>query len=112
MPQFRPDSAMLPETDRPGMNGHPSSSSSHSYRGPTEADRQRVEASIDPKTNTTVTSQQLIAWKRLDMADQEAMQRGGWGRLSYQEFEEIYKVEEGEGNRIDYLGSWIDFCLP
>ncbi|KAI1413080.1 EF-hand [Hypoxylon sp. FL1857] len=57
----------------------------------------------------------LVAWKRLDLAEQEAAERGGWGRLSYEEFEEIYREHEFQDssrNRLDYLGSWIDFCIP
>ncbi|KAI1267780.1 hypothetical protein F5Y18DRAFT_310494 [Xylariaceae sp. FL1019] len=57
----------------------------------------------------------LITWKRLDLAEKEAAARGGWGRLSYEEFEQIYKEHEladSRKNRLDYLGSWIDFCIP
>ncbi|KAG8411479.1 hypothetical protein J3458_015536 [Metarhizium acridum] len=54
----------------------------------------------------------LRSWKRLTIAEAEAVKRGGWGRLSFQEFEEIYKSQEDLGNRLDYLGSWIDFCIP
>ncbi|AEO53270.1 hypothetical protein MYCTH_2294366 [Thermothelomyces thermophilus ATCC 42464] len=54
----------------------------------------------------------LVNWKRLDLAEQEAKERGGWGRLSYDEFERIYKSAEARGNRLDYLGTWIDFCIP
>ncbi|OAQ62629.1 EF hand domain-containing protein [Pochonia chlamydosporia 170] len=54
----------------------------------------------------------LRAWKHLTIAEEEAHKRGGWGRLSFEEFEEIYKSQEDLGNRLDYLGSWIDFCIP
>ncbi|KAL8358055.1 hypothetical protein RB598_002718 [Gaeumannomyces tritici] len=54
----------------------------------------------------------LVEWKRLDLAEQEQRQRGGWGKLSYAEFEEIYRREERHSNRLDYLGSWIDVCIP
>ncbi|OAA62818.1 EF hand domain-containing protein [Niveomyces insectorum RCEF 264] len=54
----------------------------------------------------------LLGWKRLDKAEQEAKTRGGWGKLSFQEFELIFVQEEGASNRLDYLGSWIDFCIP
>ncbi|RWA09309.1 hypothetical protein EKO27_g5778 [Xylaria grammica] len=57
----------------------------------------------------------LAKWKMLDQAEQEARARGGWGRLSYAEFEEIYREHEfqdGMKNRLAYLGSWIDFCIP
>ncbi|KAL2125243.1 hypothetical protein VTJ04DRAFT_1608 [Mycothermus thermophilus] len=54
----------------------------------------------------------LLTWKRLDLAEKEARERGGWGRLNYEEFEKIYKAAEARGNRLDYLGTWIDFCIP
>ncbi|TWU76189.1 hypothetical protein ED733_003211 [Metarhizium rileyi] len=54
----------------------------------------------------------LRSWKRLNIAEVEAANRGQWGRLSFAEFEAIYKSQEDLGNRLDYLGSWIDFCIP
>ncbi|ORY70356.1 uncharacterized protein BCR38DRAFT_332440 [Pseudomassariella vexata] len=57
----------------------------------------------------------LVTWKRLDLAEEEAKKRDGWGKLSYNEFEAIYKKHEfadSSRNRLDYLGSWIDFCIP
>jgi hypothetical protein len=62
-----------------------------------------------------ISQSTLEDWKRLDLAEEEAKIRGGWGKLNYQEFEEIYKQHEfqdGNRNRLDYLGSWIDFCIP
>ncbi|GAO13680.1 uncharacterized protein UV8b_01691 [Ustilaginoidea virens] len=54
----------------------------------------------------------LRYWKQLTAAEAQASERGGWGRLSFAEFEEIYKSQGDLGNRLDYLGSWIDFCIP
>lgn len=54
----------------------------------------------------------LMEYKVLEEAEKEAKERGGWGKLSYEEFERIYKRQEMNGNRLDYLGSWIDFCIP
>ena len=71
-----------------------------------------------PPTSVFAPSRdQLIEWKRIDVAEQEAKARGGWGKLSYKEFEAIYKNEESSSSsnsssRLDYLGSWIDFCIP
>ncbi|KAK3329520.1 hypothetical protein B0H66DRAFT_541359 [Apodospora peruviana] len=59
-----------------------------------------------------VSRRSLVKWKRLDIAEEEAKQRGGWGRLSYEEFERIYNTEARNGSRLDYLGVWIDFCIP
>ncbi|TPX08417.1 uncharacterized protein E0L32_010147 [Thyridium curvatum] len=69
-----------------------------------EVPRTRGEEPIPRRT--------LIEWKLLDMAERQAAERGGWGKLSYDEFEKIYRTEESMSNRLDYLGSWIDFCIP
>jgi len=49
-----------------------------------------------------------------DRAAKDAEKRGGWGRLNYQEFQTMVKrfIKEGKGNQMDYLGSWIEFCIP
>ncbi|KAJ2894643.1 uncharacterized protein MKZ38_007368 [Zalerion maritima] len=54
----------------------------------------------------------LVEYRRLDQAEEDSRRRGGWGKLSFEEFDEIYKRQEMGGNRLDYLGSWIDFCIP
>lgn len=114
MPQFRPNesvtvSSRLIETDPsvPGNSGEPM-----------QKDPQ-VNTDQDPETKAfdddTISQQMLEEWKRLDLAEEEAKQRGGWGKLSYPEFEQIYKEHEFQDssrNRLDYLGSWIDFCIP
>ncbi len=54
-----------------------------------------------------------LLWK-CDKAEEQAEMRGGWGRLNFKEFEARVKrcVKEGKGNQMDYLGSWIEFCIP
>ncbi|TQS36931.1 hypothetical protein Golomagni_02610 [Golovinomyces magnicellulatus] len=66
-----------------------------------------------------VPASQLLRYQICDQAAKEAEQRGGWGRLNFQEFEqavkvEIYKEKIGKSisPRMDYLGSWIEFCIP
>lgn len=54
----------------------------------------------------------LVEWKKLDAAEREAKERGGWGRLNLQEFKDIWHREESGPHRLDYLGTWIDFCIP
>lgn len=52
-------------------------------------------------------------WK-CDQAEREKEARGGWGRLDFEEFEKVvrrFKKDE-RGNQMDYLGSWIEFCIP
>jgi Ca2+-binding EF-hand superfamily protein len=59
-------------------------------------------------------------WK-CDKAEEEAEMRGGFGRLNCREFEERVRriIRSGgeeagssRGNQMDYLGSWIEFCIP
>ncbi|RKF62195.1 putative ef hand domain-containing protein [Golovinomyces cichoracearum] len=66
-----------------------------------------------------VPTSRLLRYQICDQAANEAEQRGGWGRLNFQEFEQAVKVEiykEKTGKyitpRMDYLGSWIEFCIP
>ncbi len=66
----------------------------------------KQDQSSEPSNKT------LREWKRLNLAEIQAEARGGWGKLNFEEFEEIYKSQETQGNRLDYLGSWIDFCIP
>ncbi|KAI1209339.1 EF-hand [Annulohypoxylon truncatum] len=70
---------------------------------------------LEPEPSAEIPHSTLVTWKRLNLAEQEARERGGWGRLSYKEFEEIYReheIQDSSRNRLDYLGSWIDFCIP
>jgi len=67
---------------------------------------------VSSSSGTPIPRDTLIKWKRLDKAEEEAKARGGWGKLSYDEFAAIYKFEENNGSRLDYLGTWIDFCIP
>jgi hypothetical protein len=66
-----------------------------------------------------------VDWKALyELREMEAIEKqaeaaGGWGRLSWEEFEQIIKGEDAlpptETSRramMDFLGSWIEFCIP
>ncbi|CEJ85304.1 hypothetical protein VHEMI03730 [[Torrubiella] hemipterigena] len=66
----------------------------------------------EPVVQEEPTQETLLRWRRLDLAELVASRRGGWGKLEYEEFEQIYRMNETQGNRLDYLGSWIDFCIP
>ncbi|CZT44481.1 uncharacterized protein RSE6_04653 [Rhynchosporium secalis] len=52
-------------------------------------------------------------WK-IERAEKKAESEGGFGRLGFEEFEKKVKaaVGEGRGSQMDYLGSWIEFCIP
>ncbi|KAK7999352.1 hypothetical protein PG990_011952 [Apiospora arundinis] len=93
------------EDEENNINNTTSSNSNN-----TEKHTEHPEQSEDPITDAT-----LETWKRLDVAEEEAKTRGGWGKLSFREFEDIYREHEFQDssrNRLDYLGSWIDFCIP
>ncbi|KAI1371881.1 EF-hand [Hypoxylon crocopeplum] len=118
LPQNRPNS--LAQAPLNGVSsrleeGKPKSKKLANGSGAFENAR-ATEASI-PKAESPsrVSRSTLVTWKRLDLAEQEARERGGWGRLNYKEFEDIYREHEFQDssrNRLDYLGSWIDFCIP
>ncbi|KAI1431134.1 hypothetical protein GGR50DRAFT_681231 [Xylaria sp. CBS 124048] len=111
MPQFMPNSML------PGENDVSTQTPDNSYQqGSLLPETQSFQATAHA-SNTLghVSVSELSLWKILDQAEQEARERGGWGRLSYAEFEEIYREHEfqdGSKNRLAYLGSWIDFCIP
>lgn len=93
LPQYRPNSLAEAAT-------------AASYATTSEGPDNKQEQSSEPSSKT------LREWKRLNLAEIQAEARGGWGKLNFEEFEEIYKSQETQGNRLDYLGSWIDFCIP
>ncbi|UKZ75322.1 hypothetical protein TrVFT333_003003 [Trichoderma virens FT-333] len=108
LPQFRPNSdasvaAPLPPPSSKRKDKENSKGESKSNSGMPPAAKR---ISSEPSLKT------LRRWKKLNMAEEQAAERGGWGRLNFAEFEEIYKNQEHQGNRLDYLGSWIDFCIP
>ncbi|KAK6215188.1 hypothetical protein QIS74_08207 [Colletotrichum tabaci] len=107
MPQFRPNSEASPIL--PALTSA-SASSSSSRRSQSPTKKKSAESSKD--ASKTIPHFTLLEWKRLDLAEKQAADRGGWGKLSFEEFEEIYKNQENAGNRLDYLGSWVDFCIP
>lgn len=109
MPQFRPNSNEVmdqgegrPDGER-ATNGQEEDEEGAGRNG---AEAATGKEAREPSLKT------LRLWKRQTEAEARAAERGGWGRLSFDEFEQIYKSQEDLGNRLDYLGSWIDFCIP
>jgi hypothetical protein len=86
----------------------------HHNSPPTEAE---ASVPLDGKNETEGDKPDeallYLLWD-MDRAAKEAERQGGWGRLNFEEFERKVKasVREGKGNQMDYLGSWIDFCIP
>lgn len=122
MPQFRPNSdADVPpvapvtgsahhpkpalKSRRPGklriVNGNGSAGSTPARPG------RKV-----PKPLTRPPEAALLEWRKHDAAEKEAKERGGWGRLNLAEFKDIWHREESGPHRLDYMGTWIDFCIP
>ncbi|KAI2463491.1 EF-hand [Annulohypoxylon bovei var. microspora] len=118
LPQNRPNS--IPRTSVNGsasraVEGKPKGKTPVNGSGLSENARVPETQVLEPESSADITHSMLVSWKRLDLAEQEARERGGWGRLNYKEFEEIYREHEFQDssrNRLDYLGSWIDFCIP
>ncbi|KAI1383950.1 EF-hand [Hypoxylon trugodes] len=115
LPQNRPNSTNeIPRNNSSvkAKNGQPKETISRA--GP--SNEQRTKAKVpQPDSPPEIPHSTLVEWKRINLAEQEARERGGWGRLSYREFENIYRDHEFQDsgrNRLDYLGSWIDFCIP
>ncbi|KAI0377594.1 EF-hand [Hypomontagnella monticulosa] len=107
LPQNRPNT--VAKTSSNGTT-NPAGSS-----GSSDDNQDNESKIVGAESISHISHSTLMTWKRLDLAEQEARERGGWGRLSYDEFEEIYREHEFQDssrNRLDYLGSWIDFCIP
>ncbi|KAI1465347.1 uncharacterized protein F4812DRAFT_438383 [Daldinia caldariorum] len=117
LPQNRPNSVaqvshggLIPKAENSTQDKKPANNSS-----PSKNEETVKSKIVAPDDRCHVSRSTLMTWKRLDLAEQEARERGGWGRLNYKEFEEIYREHEfadSSRNRLDYLGSWIDFCIP
>ncbi len=131
MPQFRPnsDADTHESASSSASSGLQSLISTHHRRRPRLVPgpcrratrrratvRPRAAAGVRRKRTrrlpTPIPRATLVEWKLLDVAEKEATERHGWGKLSYDELEAIYKNEEQHSIRLDYLGSWIDFCIP
>lgn len=105
LPQFRPDTPDDEVTHLTRVS-YPITQSLHDITDDGSREEEEEDADSAPTSDT------LRQWKQLDIAEAQAIKRGGWGKLSFEEFEAIYKSQEHQGNRLDYLGSWIDFCIP
>ncbi|PFH58114.1 hypothetical protein XA68_14139 [Ophiocordyceps unilateralis] len=117
MPQFRPNA--VPPTKKEKEDKKKKKKKSQQQQQQQQQPKpKRSETDSDSGSSSTRSSGSepsvatLRRWKQLDEAETKAATRGGWGRLSFDEFEAIYKNQEDQGNRLDYLGSWIDFCIP
>jgi len=121
MPQFRPNSppaATIPpmkQTEDFSEKTNKSSTAPSKGKSVQITSGAATAAGKDDSSSplpTPIPRMTLLKWRHIDAAEREAKARGGWGMLSYEEFEKIYRAEEKGGSRLDYLGTWIDFCIP
>lgn len=126
MPQFRPNSEADMLRSASSTSEHTGVTSRVAAKRPRPAKLKGVGSANDDLAGPASSSQSplkpqrqqrppthaLLEWKKLDAAEQEAKERGGWGRLNLQEFKDIWHCEESGPHRLDYLGTWIDFCMP
>ncbi|QSZ36442.1 hypothetical protein DSL72_006321 [Monilinia vaccinii-corymbosi] len=97
LPQFRPNSV----ADDAILQTSAASSS--------KVERQRIE-----KEEKRPSREVLYKLWEIEGAEHEGKERGGLGKINFEEFEQCVKklTEDGKGNSMDYLGSWIEFCIP
>ncbi|TVY28758.1 E3 ubiquitin-protein ligase [Lachnellula hyalina] len=120
LPQFRPDSvsstSFSPNNDAQPRNRSTSPSTTHALpislpsRPAPSSDCASTDANYGQRPGREI----LYRYWLCERVAMDAEEKGGWGRLSLEEFETAVKrfVREGRGNQMDYLGSWIDFCIP
>lgn len=72
---------------------------------------QEITEIVTKPQNKTKKEQLVRLWK-LERCHDEAERRGGFARINYEEFERGFKAAEKKGKRLDYLGAWIEFCIP
>lgn len=131
LPQFRPDT-IRPFTDlkNDGLLSDNDTVSRINAFSPSAGQEEAEESTSnqeDPKglsaidlgvfedgPRSRVLRKYLLKLRKVDRAEKEKEERGGWGRLNFEEWEKVVKTfaKEGKHNQMDYLGSWIDFCVP
>lgn len=113
LPQFRPN-AVTDEVslDRP-VGQFQSNSESSNLEFPAASSSKAARTPTE-KQQTRPSNEFLYKLWKLESADHEGKERGGLGRINFGEFEQCVKRlgDNGKGNSLDYLGSWIEFCIP
>ncbi|PQE17796.1 EF hand domain-containing protein [Rutstroemia sp. NJR-2017a BVV2] len=107
LPQFRPNTdanTSLPEPPR--LEAEPMATSSN-------PESSSISNKKEKKQKVPSREKLYKLWK-LDKITREGKERGGLGKLNFKEFEKAVKKQAGSGksNAMDYLGSWIEFCIP
>lgn len=125
LPQFRPNSDSITDNlseDRTiGAPEHQSNleSSSSIPEPPITSSspsnpKTKKQKQPSEKTHKRPSDETLYKLWEIESAEQEGKERGGLGKISYEEFERVVNklAANGKGSSMDYLGSWIEFCIP
>ncbi|KKA29854.1 hypothetical protein TD95_000433 [Thielaviopsis punctulata] len=118
MPQFRPNSepAIVTTTITTDSENRVFSISRSDSAAGSTADSAYGSTS-SKKTSTVGRSGQiseghLRKLRKYHEAELEAAKRHGFGKLNYEEFKKIYREQEEAHQRMDFLETWIDICMP
>ena len=87
-----------------------------------QLDQTTIDSQLTEELNKTDWLK-LFAIRHVDAVEKEAIERGGWGRLDWAEFEVIVKkanakraesayVDGQSVANLDFLSSWLEFCIP
>ena len=92
-------------------NSQPSTYTSTSAPDPS---RQPAPPGPGPQQQADPSPDHLFRLWQLEREEERMYTRGGWARLGRDEFVERVRreVEDGRAGKMDYLGSWVEFCLP
>ncbi|KAL5600945.1 hypothetical protein BROUX41_005779 [Berkeleyomyces rouxiae] len=102
MPQFRPNSVNN-HTESAAPTGNDSKMATFTTTTTSDSERKFQLPHIEEAT--------LRKWRQYHDAEMEAVRRHGFGKLSFAEFEKIYREQETQ-RRMDYLETWIDIYMP
>jgi Ca2+-binding EF-hand superfamily protein len=114
LPQSCPTSqpniiSFTPLSTIPSPTSSPQPQSSHSHNN-----NHNNPTPPPPCSSPPLPPAHLYRLWSLDRAEAQMRERGGWARLNLEEFGTIVRrqIEDGRLNQMDYLGSWVEFCLP
>lgn len=112
---FTPESAIRPEdTSEDISEALEAEGISDAFESSGSGEAREGKGKGEEDTRGEIDKERAYRLWRCEKAAETAEMRGGAGRLSFVEFEQGVKrcVGEGKGAQMDYLGSWIEFCIP
>ena len=115
--QSTPSASFQPSIGFTPLSTIPSPSSSPSIPNPSQPSALHPHNKPNPQppsSSPPLPASHLYRLWSLDRAEAQMRVRGGWARLNVAEFVDVVhrQIEDGRGNQMDYLGSWVEFCLP